>query len=554
MLDRPVRSPFVKLLPVETFTLSTADPLAIVLEKLSGHIEPTKPFRWFSRDHAPYQGTIDDAGFKITRIIHHRNSFLPVIRGQFESSSTGTIVRVNMRLHPFVMAFLAFWYATWYSISIPISLTMDLDPLMVWSFLGFPLIILFVFWGAFWYEAHRSRRELTAIVMGDIHSPQAAGILRLSNRHWRKFPLRFLFGAVWLAIVVWQVTAGNFSSFHSTPTTPPPPEATLCSLHPNQSPYCRLSPVRTLAGHTSVSAIAMSADSQTLVSGGQDKALYLWDLQTGALKQKLQSDSGQIEAIAIAPDGKTIVSGSSDRMVRIWSAAADWKPVILKGHTEEVRLVRITPDGKTAMSGSFGMLKVWDLATGQLKTTWPNTPNKEVKIGPLSIVDDGPSRFGILDISADGKTAILSFSSGKIAAWDLTTNQEKWVLKEKFGSNFLSATLSLDGKQAALQYGNAFKKFETQLKVWDLTTGEITAQGSLSFAKNTFISVPVAFSRDRIVGTTDGFLKVWNPQTAKLEAVLDSPWMRPIIVSPDGQHLVGVTGGSDPQIKVWKVG
>jgi WD domain, G-beta repeat len=539
----------VKLLPFETFTLTTPDPLAIVLEKLAPHIEPTKTMRRFSRNHAPYQGTIDETGFKITRIIHYRNSFLPVIRGQFEPSATGTIVRVNMRLHPFVTAFLVFWFVTWCSILIPVSLTMDLDPIAL-AFLGFPFIILFAFWGGFWYEAHRSRRELTAIVTSELNSPQVAEILRPPRR--RKW-LLFLFYAAWFAIVVRLITGGNFSSFPSTPTTPPPPAATLCSLHPNQSPYCRLSPVRTLAGPSSVSAIAMSADGQTLASGGQDKAIYLWDLQTGALKQTLQSDSGKIAAIAIAPDGKTIVSGSSDRMVRIWSAAADWKPVMLKGHTGDVGVVRITPDGKTAISGSLGMLKIWDLATGQLKSTWPNLPTKDVKLGPIAIVNSEPSQFRILDISADGKTAILSFYSGKIVALDLTNSREKSVLKEKFGSNLLSANLSPDGQTAALQYGNAFKKFETRLEVWDLTTGKITAQGSLSFAQHTFMAVPAAFSRDRIFGTTDGFLKIWNPQTAQLEAALDAPWMNPILVSPDGQSLAGVTGDNTPQIKVWKL-
>lgn len=547
-----MRLPSVKLLPSDTFTLQTPDPLPIVVERLARQIEPIKAWRRFSYDRKLYQGSIDDTGFKMTRIIHYRNSFLPVIRGQFETSPTGTIVRVSMKLHPFVIGFLVFWYCTWYSMVLPIFLTMDFEVFAAGLFVGLPLVILVVFWGSFWYEAHRSRRELTEIVMNELNSPQATGVLHPSNPHRRKFPLRVLFYVLWFAVVGWQISSVNFSPFPSTPTTPQPPEAALCSLHPNASPYCRLNPVRTLAGHSSVSAIAMSADGQTLVSGGQDKAIYIWDLPTGALKKKLQSDSGKIEAIAVAPDGKTIVSGSSDRMVRIWSAAADWKPVMLKGHTDEVRLVRIMPDGKTAISGSWGMLKVWDIATGQLQATLPNRSSKEVKLGPRSIVDDGPTQFAPLDISADGKTAILRFLSGKIAAWDLTANQEKFALKEKFGANFLSATLSPDGKKAALQYGNAFKKFETQLKVWDLTTGEIAAQGSLSWGQNTFVDVPIAFNGDRILGTADGLLNIWNPQTGQLEAALNAPWMSPLIVSDDGRRSIGVTGDREPQIKVWE--
>ncbi|NER84172.1 MAG: hypothetical protein F6K42_32470, partial [Leptolyngbya sp. SIO1D8] len=69
-----------------------------------------------------------------------------------------------------------------------------------------------------------------------------------------------------------------------------------------------------LSGHPTASVIALSQDGKTLVSGGSDKAIKVWDVQTGALKRTLQSDSGVITALTIAPDGKTVVSGAGDRM------------------------------------------------------------------------------------------------------------------------------------------------------------------------------------------------------------------------------------------------
>ncbi len=90
-----------------------------------------------------------------------------------------------------------------------------------------------------------------------------------------------------------------------------------CSHNPIQSPYCNFSVVRTLEGHPKTSAIAISGDGKTLVSGGQDKTIKVWELQTGELKKTLQSDSGAINALAIALDGKTIVSGSGSVVVAI---------------------------------------------------------------------------------------------------------------------------------------------------------------------------------------------------------------------------------------------
>jgi WD40 repeat protein len=113
-----------------------------------------------------------------------------------------------------------------------------------------------------------------------------------------------------------------------------------CSQNPKESPYCNFSVIRTLEGHPTTSAIVMSADGKTLVSGGEDKTIKVWELQTGELKKILQSDSGAINALAIAPDGKTVVSGSGDRIVRIWDITSDRPPQILKGHSGKVHLLR----------------------------------------------------------------------------------------------------------------------------------------------------------------------------------------------------------------------
>jgi hypothetical protein len=62
-----------------------------------------------------------------------------------------------------------------------------------------------------------------------------------------------------------------------------------------------------------------------------------------------------------------------------------------------------------------------------------------------------------------------------------------------------------------------------------------------------------AAEADRIVGSTKEGLKVWNLQTAELEAILDEEWMSHLVVNSDGKLLVGVTGEphfQNTQIKV----
>ncbi|MBE9229717.1 tetratricopeptide repeat protein [Phormidium sp. LEGE 05292] len=67
----------------------------------------------------------------------------------------------------------------------------------------------------------------------------------------------------------------------------------------------------TLTGHlSSVTALAISADSKTLVSGDENGVLNVWNMETGKLVHSLAAYPGAIKAVAITPDGKSIVSVS----------------------------------------------------------------------------------------------------------------------------------------------------------------------------------------------------------------------------------------------------
>ncbi len=161
----------MRLLPHETFTVKSPEPLSKIIEKLEAKIEPQKIVRWgFSHRHFSYEGTISQSGFKIHRIIHYRNSFLPIIRGEFEALPKETLVHITMELHPFVMTFLIVVFSIIYSLSLAVFLSEifsgTLPTFEAFLLLGFPVIILFSFWCAFWYEASRSRRELIQIIQG----------------------------------------------------------------------------------------------------------------------------------------------------------------------------------------------------------------------------------------------------------------------------------------------------------------------------------------------------------------------------------------------------
>ncbi|MBD2453800.1 hypothetical protein H6G80_06885 [Nostoc sp. FACHB-87] len=157
----------MKILPYDSFTVTAPEPLPIVVQRLSANIEPRQAFR-FSRQHTLYQGTISDDGFQIMRIINYRNLFLPMIRGRFEAQPRQTLVHIQISVNNVVMAFLGLWLFIWCNTVSPITFTDETPHFVAALFVAMPILIVLIFWIAFWSEANRSRAELTKIIQGQV--------------------------------------------------------------------------------------------------------------------------------------------------------------------------------------------------------------------------------------------------------------------------------------------------------------------------------------------------------------------------------------------------
>jgi WD40 repeat protein len=78
----------------------------------------------------------------------------------------------------------------------------------------------------------------------------------------------------------------------------------------------------TVAAHKgAVTALAYTPDGTRLVSGGEDKMIYVRALK-GGTPRKLAGHGGPVTGLALTADGRFVVSSSKDRSVRVWSVAA----------------------------------------------------------------------------------------------------------------------------------------------------------------------------------------------------------------------------------------
>jgi hypothetical protein len=168
----------MKLLPYDKFEIQTTLTLEETITALKAQVEPKKWLRWFSRDHAIFEGDVSRDGFKIMRIIHYRNSFMPVIRGTFKQGQNGINVTIRMGLHPFVMAFMCVWFGGvtvgLFAVGAGLSnANISLSPPLL-----IPIAMLIFGWvmvsGGFWFEASKAKPQLLSILHGQIKSEQIA--------------------------------------------------------------------------------------------------------------------------------------------------------------------------------------------------------------------------------------------------------------------------------------------------------------------------------------------------------------------------------------------
>jgi WD40 repeat protein len=65
--------------------------------------------------------------------------------------------------------------------------------------------------------------------------------------------------------------------------------------------------------------VALAPDGKRALSGGADRTMRLWDVETGKEEHKFERHTDWVWGVAFTPDGKRVLSGSADSTMRLWS-------------------------------------------------------------------------------------------------------------------------------------------------------------------------------------------------------------------------------------------
>ena len=216
-----------------------------------------------------------------------------------------------------------------------------------------------------------------------------------------------------------------------------------------------------------VDTVAMSPDGMCLATGGRDKTVKLWHVETQRCFQTLSGHIGRILSLAFSPDGTFLVSGSGD----------NWEK---RTHADGTTF--FFSDGDSPVDRTA---KVWEVATGE----------------NIATLESSGMVRGIA-FSPDGKCLATGANNKTVTLWCTKTWQPMATLDTV---SFESFAFSPDGSR--LVVGGTWP--EQRIQVWDVETRELIV--ALSGHKSDVESF--AFSPDsRLLasGGFDGVIYLWD--------------------------------------------
>jgi WD40 repeat protein len=294
-----------------------------------------------------------------------------------------------------------------------------------------------------------------------------------------------------------------------------------------------------LIGHTDwVSDVSFSPDGQTIVTGGGDGTIKLWN-RNGSEIRTFEKQNQYISSIQFSPDGKTFASASWDGTIKLWSREGQLLREFksgksIKAHAASAKRVNFSPNGKKLASASDDKtIKLWDVQTGtELRSLIGH------KGGVNSV------RF-----SHNGKELISAGKDGTIRRW----RSEDGIQLREFSVKRKDSSAPLEIEDAVLSPNgqhivSASQDKNEPLKLWDLNGNE---QEVPFGQQNTVYRVEFSPDGETFASANeDGTVKLWDLNGQELETFKGHQgivWS--ISFSPDGQTIA--SAGEDKTVKLW---
>ncbi len=246
----------------------------------------------------------------------------------------------------------------------------------------------------------------------------------------------------------------------------------------------------------------LTPDGRTAITGSREKALLVWDVSSGRVRQRLEGYEEIIGSLRISPDGRTLIAHDYANTLHIRQLAHGeaLRSLKLDFSCGGVNTMIVTPDGRSlVVEDSKGVIHLLDRDTAKERIHF-----------------QGPAFLWGLACTSDGRSLVGWSGDRKVRVWDLANGAQKreWpvppdirarmaVIQGGGHGSVYSAALSPDGRLLAMGSlrgpPSSGQKREYPLVFKDLATGQDIRRGD-----------PLPWDPERLAFSPDGRLLAWS--------------------------------------------
>lgn len=334
----------------------------------------------------------------------------------------------------------------------------------------------------------------------------------------------------------------------------------------------------TLTDHTDRVQAVATTSSSLLVSGGVDKTVRVWDLDSGQCVRVFEGHRGAICGLAFTDDSRLAISASADDTLRVWDVEARSLSYKLPSHQNTVTSLKTDPLDRFVVSSSLdGTIQTYSLADHFQSVTKLGVHGRSIEC---------------VTLSNDGRLLLSASSDHNLKLWDVEKGTElrtyckhaDWVNAVVFTDDNLHcvsgsddrtvvvwevatgrAIRSLIGHEAAVKSVSCLHtetrhlivsgSCDRTIRVWDLQNGNRVhiLSGHSKDVRCVATALFPAYGPVAVSASRDKTAKLWSLDTAVCLKTFYGHQLpvNSVVLLKDGLHIL--TASSDKTIRLWSI-
>jgi len=308
--------------------------------------------------------------------------------------------------------------------------------------------------------------------------------------------------------------------------------------------------VRVLRGHGGwITACQFARKSRFAVSAGYDQRVKYWDLEQYQEFRTLAGHTDAVLGAAFSPDGREVLTASRDHTARRWSLGDNSFTVLAEGHDYLAMKAVFFPDGKQMLTAAFdSTILKWDCATGGQV---PFSESRYEGLGRAGVLR-GVGRDGVMTLSRQARWLLTASDDHTAKVWDPDTGEQLQVLE---GHQDRVTAVAFSPDETLAFSGDArgrcwLWRWQEAAKRWEQARELVGHRAGFRIQAAAFLPD----GKRLLTASDDRTVAQWDVATGQEQKnlVLGHPdAVTHMRLSPDGRWVL--TGCSDRSVRLWDV-